>query len=106
MDIIHKFFIKLCAKKVGTDEFGNQYYENKAKKRFVIYNGQSEPSKVPMTWHGWLHHYGKEIPSENSKHSWEKTHLPNLSGTKNAYSPKNTMAEKTSAQYQPWKPNS
>lgn len=106
MDIINKLFIKLCAKKVGNDEFGNQYYQNKTGKRFVIYNGMAEPSKIPMTWHGWMHYYEKEIPNQTSKHFWEKTHLPNLSGTKNSYSPKNSTNQKTSSDYQPWNPNS
>lgn len=106
MDIIHKLCIKLSATKVGSDEFGNEYYQNKSKKRFVIYKGQSEPTKVPMTWHGWLHYYSDEIPGEISKKSWEKTHLPNLSGTKNAYSPNNAKSEKTSSNYKAWNPNS
>ena len=30
------------------DEFGNKYYENKKKKRWVIYNGEIEATKIPI----------------------------------------------------------
>ena len=42
---------------VGTDDFGNRYYQNKdGSRRWVIYNGTVEASRVPPDWHGWLHH--------------------------------------------------
>ena len=43
--------------KVGIDSFCNKYYESKKgkkKKRFVIYNGIDETSRVPARWHAWL----------------------------------------------------
>lgn len=103
MQILTNFLIKRSATQVGTDEFGNQYFVNKKTgKRLVIYNGLAEPSKVPMEWHGWLHYTRDDLPtqSESHKFSWQKIHLPNLSGTKNAYAPKSS----TSQQYQAWKP--
>ena len=34
---------------VGEDEFGNKYYENKKrKKRWVIYKGEIEATKIPV----------------------------------------------------------
>lgn len=106
MDLINRICIKLFCKKVGDDEFGNQYFENKEGKRFVVYNGYPEPSKVPFEWHGWLHYTSKDIPINVNKFSWQKIHLPNLSGTKNAYSPNKTSTSKTSSEYEAWKPNS
>jgi len=50
---------------VGQDEQGNSYYRTKGRKidptlgferRWVIYNGYAEASRVPPSWHGWLHH--------------------------------------------------
>ena len=47
---------------VGKDDVGNKYYEERKvslegrKRRYVIYNGYAEPTKVPADWHGWLHH--------------------------------------------------
>ena len=46
---------------VGQDEFGNRYYRTKGGKidptlgferRWVIYNGYAEASRVPPSWHG------------------------------------------------------
>ncbi|MBM3579959.1 MAG: NADH:ubiquinone oxidoreductase subunit NDUFA12 [Alphaproteobacteria bacterium] len=99
----NKFFIKLFSNKIGEDEFGNEYFLHKKNgKRFVIYNGCTEASKVPMEWHGWLHYTTDIVPLQINTHrfSWQKIHLPNLTGTKNSYSPKNS----TSQQYQAWKP--
>ena len=54
---------------VGTDPYGNRYYRERGakplrrgggrtsrEKRWVIYNGEPEGSKVPPEWHAWLHH--------------------------------------------------
>ena len=107
MDLINRIFIKLSSKKIGADEFGNQYFQNKKGKRFVVYNGIVEPSKVPAEWFGWLHYTTNIVPVNINTHkfSWQKIHTPNLTGTKNAYSPRNTSQPKTSSQYQAWKPN-
>jgi NADH:ubiquinone oxidoreductase subunit len=107
MNLLNKICIKFSCQKIGADEFGNEYFQNKIGKRFVAYNGIAEPSKVPAEWHGWLH-YSSNIPPvkiNNHKFSWQKIHLPNLTGTKNSYSPKNSHTEKTSATYEAWNPN-
>ena len=105
--------------KVGEDRFGNSYYEAKAernaiglKKRWVIYKGTPEASKVPALWHSWLHYTTNELPDETKapRYSWLKEHLPNLTGTKHAYMPPgdvNSGAKRaaTVADYQPWNPN-
>lgn len=105
--------IKLKSNKVGTDEFGNSYYQSKkGSRRFVIYKGIAEPSKIPALWHGWIHHSVDEAPVniDSHKHAWQKNHLPNLTGTKNSYVPKGHLnhggeREKVSADYQAWNPN-
>lgn len=79
---------------VGIDLSGNQYYREKGKeplkeRRWVIYKGLPEASKVPPEWHGWLHHLLMNPPSIEAikRWPWEKKHLPNLSGTPYAYWP-------------------
>jgi NADH:ubiquinone oxidoreductase subunit len=111
MDLISKILIKLTSKEIGIDEFGNKYFEakktkNGQKKRFVIYNGTAEPSKIPSEWHGWMHYNGN-IPKITQKHHWQKIHLPNLTGTKFAHKPKakQKQQDKTSSNYQAWQPN-
>ncbi len=104
MDLINKICIKIFCKKVGSDEFGNQYFVNKSNKRFVVYNGSPEPSKVPFEWHGWLHYSTDLVPVQiNTKqHAWEKIHIPNLTGTKNAYFPK--APESKNKAFEEWRP--
>lgn len=105
MQIISQIFIKLFNKKIGSDIFGNSYYENKQGKRFVVYKGIAEPSKIPAEWHSWIH-YSTDIAPVNintDRYSWQKVHLPNLTGTKNAYSPKQHKG-KIENKYQSWAP--
>ena len=64
---------------VGDDEFGNRYYRTVGGKidktlgferRWVIYNGYTEASTVPPSWHGWLHHTVDTPPTqENYRHA-------------------------------------
>ncbi len=107
MNFINNFFIKFFCQKVGVDEFGNQYFQKKNGKRFVVYNGIAEASKISAEWHGWIHYNSDVLPIQINTHrfAWQKIHLPNLTGTKSAYSPKNYPAKKTSSAYEAWKPN-
>ena len=42
--------------KVGDDAQGNIFYHNADdSKRWVIFNGEAEASRVDPEWHGWLH---------------------------------------------------
>ena len=62
---------------VGTDFAGNKYYRSKGKagantgsytqreKRWVIYNGANDASRVPAEWHGWLHNSYDAIPESH-----------------------------------------
>jgi NADH:ubiquinone oxidoreductase subunit len=51
--------------KVGEDGEGNVFYQSKdGARRWVIYNGESEASRVSPEWHGWLHHTWDTAPTE------------------------------------------
>ncbi|MDX1975299.1 MAG: NADH:ubiquinone oxidoreductase subunit NDUFA12 [Rickettsiales bacterium] len=103
---------------VGIDQFGNRYFRHKKnapkgmrEKRWVLYNGLAEPSKVPAEWHGWLHYTIEKPPTERTitHHKWEKTHQPNLTGTPGAYVPPGHLASggqraPATADYEAWKP--
>ena len=97
---------------VGEDKFGNRYYQNRnGKRRWVIYNGTVEASRVPPEWHGWLHHTFKDPPTVSSPRikSWEKDHQPNLTGTEGAYHPPGSLAESgehppATGDYERWNP--
>lgn len=98
---------------VGRDQFGNVYYTDKPKKkRWVIFSKDSEASNVPPEWHGWLHYTYDEVPDANKKRpTWIKPHVPNMTGTSQAYYPRATLLTpdvknrpSSTADYQAWKP--
>ena len=94
------FFGKL----VGKDSFGNKYYENKKGKRWVIYAEEIDASKIPVEWYSWIHFTPNKIEKihELDKFDWQKSHQPNLTGTKDAYFP-NKSKNVTKKKYKRWK---
>ncbi len=110
---------------VGTDPFGNRYFRDKRhrpraagggrpsrEKRWVLYAGEADGSRVPPEWHAWLHHTTDEVPKDGGKpqYPWQKPHQPNLSGTPRAYRPPGSILvggprERTTADYEPWRPD-
>jgi NADH:ubiquinone oxidoreductase subunit len=93
---------------VGEDIFGNRYYTSSRtpQKRWVLYKGEAQASKVPAEWHGWLHHMMDSPPDKINSKVWQKDHLPNLSGTPYAYHPKGAFGKRASAtgDYKAWTP--
>ena len=103
---------------IGTDEFGNRYFESRdtssydgRRRRWVLYKGSADASKVPPDWHGWLHHTFAEPPTVEPlmRRSWEKEHRPNLSGTIHAWRPKGSIARTgerppATGDYEAWTP--
>ncbi len=80
--------------KVGEDSEGNVFYQSKdGRRRWVIYSGEAEASRVSPEWHGWLHHTWNEPPTEVPliHKDWEKPHVPNLTGTPSAYHPEGSL---------------
>ncbi len=95
---------------VGRDEQGNAYYQTRdGKKRWVIYNGEMEASRVAPDWHGWLHFTWDQPPTQAPlKHkAWEKPHVENLTGSEAAYVPPGSIrsaAPAKRADYEAWAP--
>lgn len=96
--------------KVGEDEQGNLFYQNAdGKKRWVIYNGDLEASRIGPDWHGWLHHTWDEPPNKVplTHRVWEKPHLENLTGTAQAYVPAGSLRRGEPVarrDYEAWQP--
>ncbi|HEV7456729.1 MAG TPA: NADH-ubiquinone oxidoreductase subunit NDUFA12 family protein [Roseococcus sp.] len=93
MSAIRLFFARLTSRKVGSDEFGNVYYESR--KPMPVYNRPRrlvalarglDSSSVPPEWHAWLHHT-TDAPLSGPKHAWQKPHRPNMTGTPGAWRP-------------------
>lgn len=96
--------------KVGEDAAGNIFYQTKdGKRRWVIFNGEAEASRVSPEWHGWLHHTWDEPPTDRPlvHKSWEKPHQENLTGTTAAYAPAGSIRRAEPApqkDYEAWTP--
>lgn len=105
---------------VGTDQAGNRYFRGKKlrpgykyERRWVLYNGVPEASKVPPEWHGWLHHQTDVVPSaegESYRQPWQKPHKPNRTGTDQAYRPaghilKGGKRPHATGDYEAWTPS-
>ncbi|MDC0736882.1 NADH:ubiquinone oxidoreductase subunit NDUFA12 [Cognatishimia sp. SS12] len=105
-----RFFTWRKGEKVGEDDQGNVYYRNKDdSKRWVIYNGEAEASRVGADWHGWLHRTFDTPPSEKPlvHKAWEKPHQENLTGTMLAYAPAGSIrvgTPKERSDYEAWQP--
>ncbi len=113
-----RFTIAKRGRFVGQDENGNRYYESRdnvsydgRKRRWVIYDGYAEASKVTPDWHGWLHYTFDLPPTEQPlpRRAWEKEHLPNLTGTPLAWRPPGSLANEAkrpaaTGDYQAWTP--
>jgi NADH:ubiquinone oxidoreductase subunit len=113
---------KLRGQFVGADDYGNRYYRLKGdrparqgggrfsrERRWVIYNGEPDGSKVPPEWHAWLHHMVDEVPQKRQKYAWEKPHQPNMTGTPLAYRPHGSVLRgghrvRATGDYEPWTP--
>ncbi|NKD54443.1 NADH:ubiquinone oxidoreductase subunit NDUFA12 [Haematospirillum sp. H1815] len=105
----------LCGRQVGTDEFGNRYYEarknprtGERRRRWVLFKGEIEASKVPPHWHAWLH-YTTDAPIVVSTHAWEKPHTKNMTGSSSAYVPPGDdraggRRAPATGDYEPWRP--
>lgn len=113
-----RLFTMLCGEGVGTDARGNRYYRAKRRapgqreRRWVLFEGAAEASKVPPDWHAWLHHTSDVVPAERAPpmRSWQREHVPNLTGTPDAYRPpghvlKGGRRGRASGDYEPWEPS-
>jgi len=122
MTIGTRLYTWLRGELVGSDDFGNRYYRERTgrgspigfnrERRWVMYDGKVEASKVPAEWHSWLHHIVKDAPEPGLRATrpWEKDHQPNLTGTGEAYRPPgHTLSggqrNKATGDYEPWVPN-
>lgn len=101
---------------VGKDTAGNVYYEakraaNGRKRRWVIYNGPNDASRVTPEWHGWLHGTVDELPDVGlpPARRWEKEARGNLTGTAQAFRPAGALEAggkraAVTGDYEAWNP--
>lgn len=118
MSFLMRLTARLSGRKVGTDRFGNAYFESRGdflgygrKRRWVIYNGRAEATKVPPEWHAWLHHTTDTPLPEQKRYPWMREHQENLTGTPHAYRPvghdyAGGRRAPTTGDYEAWTPGS
>ncbi len=98
--------------KVGEDDQGNIYYKQRGgPRRWVIYNGLAEPSRIPPEWHGWMHHRVDVPPvdEEYTPRPWQLPPRANYTGTPYALYPPGSLLRsgkrpRSADDYEPWRP--
>ncbi|MFC3100046.1 NADH:ubiquinone oxidoreductase subunit NDUFA12 [Altererythrobacter lauratis] len=103
---------------VGTDFAGNRYFRTRhlkdgaRERRWVIYNGPNDASRVPAEWHGWLHGSYDELPESHlpPPRIWEAEFTPNATGTPAAYRPAGALERggqraRATGDYEAWTPD-
>jgi len=107
---------------VGSDHQGNRYYRSRKRipagqpnagqeRRWVIYNGANDASRVPAEWFGWLHYQFDEVPESRlpPPRIWEAEFTPNATGTVAAYRPQGALERggrraAATGDYEAWSP--
>ncbi len=98
---------------VGEDALGNRYYTSKIedvegkRRRWVLYAGVAEPSKVPPEGHLWLHYTVDHVLQE--RYEWQKPSRANLTGSDANYRPlghwlSGGKRATATGDYEAWKP--
>ena len=107
------------ARRVGADPSGNKYFAArprpgyKRERRWVIYNGAPEASKVPPEWHGWLHHQTDTVPDNKAlsyRRTWQKPHVQNMTGMTGVWRPPGHLLsggqrDAATGDYEAWTPD-
>lgn len=105
-------FTRAHGREVGRDSLGNIYYETAdGSRRWVIYRGENDSSRVPPEWHLWLHRTRTTPPTKAPLpvRPWERPWRPNPTGTTLAERPPGALEAggrraRTTADYRPWIP--
>jgi NADH:ubiquinone oxidoreductase subunit len=115
MTIGTRLYSMFFGRLVGKDRLGNEYYVGKMdpfyrkNKRWILYSGIAEPTKVPPMCHAWLHYIIDDFPKKSKEYSWQQHRKPNLTGTKYAYFPtghelSDSKRARATGDYESWKP--
>jgi NADH:ubiquinone oxidoreductase subunit len=99
--------------KVGSDLWGNVYYASKGDvRRWVIYNGPNDASRIPPDWYAWIHRMIDGPPDESlpPPPKYLKPPTPNMTGTPGAYRPAGALERggrraAASGDYEAWTPD-
>lgn len=100
-------------REVGRDALGNVYFQHRKDpaRRWVIYSGSNDTSRVAPGWTSWLRGQIDDVPDRSlpTRRAYEMDPVPNLSGTEGSYRPAGSLrrgGERAAAtgDYQAWTP--
>ena len=107
-------FTRMRGQEVGRDEHGNIYYRHSKdqRRRWVIYPGDNDGSRVAPGWQLWLKGTIDELPDKAlpKRRSFETPPQHNLTGTMAAFRPDGALGSgrvrpASTGDYQPWTPD-
>ncbi len=99
---------------VGKDEAGNVYFQHKdnPRRRWVIYDGSNDGSRVPPGWQAWLKGIIDDLPEKAlpPRRDWQEEPIPNLTGTDEAWRPAGSLRAQgqraaSTGDYSAWTPD-
>lgn len=102
---------------VGEDALGNVYYKggidtHGQPRRWVIYAGSNDASRIAPEWFSWLHHQVDDVPSVAlpPPRAWQQPAEPNRTGTPLAYRPNGALEKggvraAATGDYEAWSPD-
>lgn len=112
-----RFLTTFKGQYVGEDAAGNRYYQEKflfykpsyrRPRRWVMYKGFPEASRIPPEWYAWIHFTSERPLTFQKRHTWQAPYVPNMTGTKQAYRPPASLAQAHPTtlpqDYEPWQP--
>ena len=107
-------FTRLNGREVGHDDAGNIYFQHRKNpaRRWVIYNGDNDGSRVPPVWQAWLRGTINDLPDKimPPKREFEQPPTANLTGRDDSYRPSGSLLRgdrrpASTGDYQPWTPD-
>jgi NADH:ubiquinone oxidoreductase subunit len=99
--------------RVGSDAAGNVYFRaRKGDRRWVMYEGSNDASRIPPEWYAWIHKQIDGLPDDAlpPPRAFQKPAKPNRTGTADAYRPSGALErggqrQAASGDYQAWVPD-
>ena len=101
-------------REVGRDAEGNIYFQHRKtpRRRWVIYPGDNDSSRVPPGWNAWLRGTIDDLPDQSlpPRRDWQQEPEPNLTGTAAAWRPSGSLGgtgvrAPATGDYQAWTPD-
>ena len=107
-------FTRRFGREIGRDEAGNVYFQHKddPRRRWVIYAGDNDGSRVPPGWQAWLRGTIDDLPERAlpQRRAFEQPPVPNLTGSDGAWVPSGSLRAEgvrpaSTGDYSAWTPD-